>query len=260
MPISVTNIGTNSTTSATSLAVTVGAGGVPAGSLIVVCAEIFKLGSSPNINTVVDTATNSYNAGRISGHPNNVGTNGEGSISYAFNCLALANTNTITASSTATASQIAVSAFYATGIQTSSDPINAFPSTVAAGSSATPSVQLAGVPLVAGSLVIGAVGTNGPNTDTFTQDSTNGAWATPPIRVGTAVDATIAGGFLVTSAQVTYAPTLGTSRPWTDMTIVFKPAPSVGGQITASMIVTCEDLLRVTPGAGNQLTWWRYPR
>lgn len=135
MAISVTNIGTATGSSGGSLAVTVPAGGVPAGALIVV---VVSEGASTVGGSVADTAGNTYTA--VTGVFNNAASaSGYGRMYYALNATALAQNNTITFTRQTSGSNAAMSAMYATGIQTASALDTAVTNT-ATGSSTTPSV------------------------------------------------------------------------------------------------------------------------
>lgn len=227
MTISVTDIGTNSNTSGATVAVTVGVGGVPSGALIVVC--ICEQGSSTVGGSVADTAGNTY-ASAVS-QTLSPGATAFMNVFYAFNASALVSTNTITYTKQTSGDRTAISAFYATGIQTSPDPLDGAVTASAKGSSSAPSVT-SGTPGASGELFVGVVGVSGETTDTFTQDSTNGAYATPPTRVGTSgagLDPVVAGGNLVNSGSSakTYAPSI-TSRAWGDVIVGFKAAAAGG--------------------------------
>jgi hypothetical protein len=222
--MAVVNIGANSQSTALSnITITVPAGGVPAGSLIVVgIVDQTTLGGS-GISSPSDSSGNSYGSiVNASGQGTDINTSA--AIYYSFNCLALNPGDTIEVDPNGSiAGGIAISAFYWTSAQTSSDPIDGGGSNSNAGST-TPSGT--GIhPFTNGDLVVGFVATRGPSTDTFTQDSTDGAYATPPVRVGTtaATGPTLAGGTFIQSvaAATDYKPTLGTSRPWIDMTGAF---------------------------------------
>ncbi len=254
MAISVVNIGTNNNkTLATnaSLSVTVPAGGVPAGALI--CMLIGSAGNGPTIS-VTDNAGNSY-ANNI-----NIASGGSSLIfSYAYNALALVSGNLITyAFSIPNGSSLATSitAFYATGIQTTSDPLDT--RSIATGSSAAPTVTMGQALAGTGELVIGTLVTAGVIADTFTQDATNGAYATPPTRVATAggqaaTNITAAGGFFVDNASTApkYAPTI-TSRAWSTLIIAF--IFMILLEIKQSFIYTILYLVRIYVNLGHRVT------
>lgn len=252
MPISVTNIGTASdhSTTTSSLNITVPVGGVPTGALIVCCAATTVAAGTGIAGAFTDTAgintyATAWSAGNSVGF-NGVGANGYIILGYSFNSSALTSANAVTFNTSTASHSDGFSAFYATGIQTSSDPRDTAFQNTATGSSAAPSVAASAVPAAAGSLVIGIVGINAPSSDTFTQDSTNAAYANFPIRVGSSAgstlsNATIAGGEIVSSAQLTYAPALGTSRTWAAAITAFKPASTGVGDISGTgMIVGAE--------------------
>lgn len=217
MSVTVTNIGTNTGSTIATVAITVGAGGVPLGSRVIVCvadSSVSALGGS-----VADTGGNTYT--RLTGADNNnVTTNGFGAIFSAPVTTALVNTNTITYTLALTAAA-AVTAFYIQSLG-----VDAAITTVTTGSSTAPSVT-GGTPAGSGEFWVGAVSDTGPGTETFTQDATNAAWTTPPIRVGIATTGpTIAGGAITSNLRtaLTYAPTLGTTHPWAAMIVGFKIA------------------------------------
>jgi hypothetical protein len=102
-------------------------------------------------------------------------------------------------------------------------------STTANGSSTTPSISQ--TPTAAGQLFYGALSVEGPQGDAFTQDAdtTDGVWSGLP-RVasisGTAASnqCTVGGRKLVTGTTAqTWNPTLGTSRDWAQVALVFAP-------------------------------------
>jgi hypothetical protein len=95
------------------------------------------------------------------------------------------------------------------------------------GTSSAPTATQTGVAATNG-LLIGVVFW-GTTTTTFTQDSTNAAYATPPTANTGEVTATcaVAGGSFVTTGSTvsTYAPTLGASSNWVDVLMVYNPGP-----------------------------------
>jgi hypothetical protein len=220
MTISVTNIGTNSGKGVTTLAVTVPVGGVPAGALIIVGVTTISAVSTPSL---VDSKSNSYSIA--------VGGPGTGTLTIYFvwsgtNALVSGDTITFTASSFTGA----ISALYATGTQTSSTPLDKT-GISAISTTTTPSANTGTAPTVAGELIVGFIGSNGPSGDAFTQDTTDqGGFSTPPIRAGTTAggatsNQTIAGGSQVWNANsgtAFYAPTI-TSRQVQAAIATFKP-------------------------------------
>lgn len=226
MAVTVTNIGTNTGSTVATVVVTVGAAGVPKNAVIFVCvadSSVSALGGG-----VADTGGNTYT--RIAGADNNASTvNGFGAMFTAPVTTALVNGNSITYTLALTANA-AVTAFYAGTINSAVAVAQTL-----AGSSTTPSVTGASG---TASFLVGAVSMTGGSGDTFTQDSTNAAWTTPPLRVGLAGGPTIAGGsvtFNSVTASPIYAPTLGTTHPWACMLAQFSipqpaytPTPQLG--------------------------------
>jgi hypothetical protein len=226
------NIGTNTGTGVNTVAITVGAGGVPAGSLIVVgCADS---SSATTLMACTDTAGNTYQR-------NSQLLNGNTALGYetsyfAWNTAALVNGNTITVTLGQTGKNAAVSAFYCTGALTSATPLE-FNTVPNAGSSTTPTVGPSNVPAANGNLFVYFVGTDGTSADTFTQDSINAAWTNFPVRAGIAGAGgpTIAGGAFIqsTAAALSAAPVLGTSRDWGIIIRSFKAGPPANGNFFA---------------------------
>jgi hypothetical protein len=220
MAISVVSLGSTSSSTGATLTLTVT---VPAGALIFVA--IHEKTTTAG-GTVGDGGTNSYTAIN-SANPNASTANGIGKNFYAWNAGAL-SAATLTYTKAGSGNSSSMSAFYATGIQTSADPLDAaVTATPTTGSSTTPSVT-SGTPGAAGELMVGAVAWLGATTDTFTED---GAYATPPDSAFS-FNTGVGGGNLVNagSAAKTYAPTI-TSHPWAAFIYGFKAAPLTGPAI-----------------------------
>jgi hypothetical protein len=218
MTIALTSIGSNSGAAVASVAVTVGVGGVPAKSLIVFCS--CDASSNGPGGTVADTALNTYTSA-VSALNNNTLASGFGTIFYAWNSVALSSGNTITYTPATTLRNAAVSAFYAAGMANTSNPLDKTAS--GTGTSSTPSVT-SGVPKYSGELMVGVVSWAGLGTDTFTQDATNAAWATPPVQPSTLALADVAGGTFVRAnvSALTYAPAI-TTHAWAALSATFIP-------------------------------------
>lgn len=218
MTISVTNIGTNTSTTST-CSITVPVGGVPSGALICVLVTDRATGTNITGAAFSDTSSNTYN---IAGQIQVAGTNGITAISYVKNCSALVSGNSITY--TGSTSNIALSAFYATGIDIS-NPLDTAVTATNAGTSAAPSVT-SGTSSGSGELFVGGIASHG-TAGTITQDTTNG-WAVPFTNVssgGTAPDREVGGGNQVvpSTTSKTYAPTLAASTDWAIIVVAFKP-------------------------------------
>ncbi len=223
MAFSVTNIGTGSSVSGANFNIAVPAGGVPAGATIVVF--VSDRNGSIGSQAVADSKGNTYT--RITSVI--AGTSTLCSVYYAYNVSALSSGDTITITKAAT-DRAAASALYVTGIA-SGDPLDSAATNTATVSNGQPSVA-SNTPGTANDLFLGAVSTPGAS-GTFTQDSTHGAWSTPPDGVSSgsgSSDRQIAGGHLTgsgTSTQ-TYAPTFS-STPTFASSIIIALKPSAGG-------------------------------
>lgn len=132
--------------------------------------------------------------------------------------------------------------------------------TTATGSSTTPSV--ARTPTAAGQLFYGALAVEGPEGDAFTQDAdtTDGVWSGLP-RVasisGTAAsNQCVVGGWKVvtgTSAQ-TWDPTLGTSRDWAQLALVFAAASTgtTASATEATATASVQDATTAVAGSAQE--------
>lgn len=232
MAITVVNIGV-ANAAAPPVSVTVPAGGVPAGALIVVV--VCNRTNSAPAGSVTDTAGNTYTAA-AGANLNGAAANGYGRIFYAYNVAALVSGNSITFNNTGSTGRTAMSAFYATGIATASDPLVSSATATSTGNSAAPTVT-SGVPTAANCLFVGGIAVR-TVAATFVQDSTNGAWATPPntaVNGSSTTGARVFGGSLVVadSSAHTYAPTWTGSDLWAEMIVAFKP-PGGGSVGTAN--------------------------
>lgn len=225
MAIVLTHISTTSAkTSSSSLTVTVGAGGVPTGSCIFVVGGLNA--SGPTVGNASDSQGNTYQnpASLRNANTNNIAVG----IGYAYNTTtALVSGDTISIAFSAAVNASSASVFYATGLDTGSDPLDAATDNTATNVNTT-SVTMAAAPAVAGSLIVAASASRGL-LSAFVQDSTNAAYATPPNGVGTTGNPTssncaVAGGTVVSSSQLTYAPTTATGVAY----VIAAFAPSAG--------------------------------
>lgn len=181
---------------------------VPAGSLIFVTVrESVAIASG----TISDSAGNAWITipGAASG-----GTAGFATNFYTYNSLAL-SAGSITYTKNTALNGTVLSALYATGIQTTANPIDnsvtAGPTTSAA--AANPPSITSGIPSISGDLLIGVTAAADPTTLlTYTTDTGHG-WAVPPTFVAsTAALGVVGGGSQVNSGTgaTTFAPTFGT--------------------------------------------------
>lgn len=217
MTISVTNIGSNSGTGVNTVTITVPIGGVPPGATILISVS----DSSSLQGSVADSALNNYSQ-RVSQNNNNTGASGYGAIYAKFNNAALVSGNTIVFTLGVAGKNAVVNAIYVTGTTNVLDDgvQNNF------GSSTAP-VIVSGTPTGVGNIFLSIV--SGATTiASFTQDSTNAAWASPPGQVQ--ISAPVLGGGTFISldglAKV-YAPAFGTSVDWGAMSVQLAPAPVV---------------------------------
>lgn len=226
MAISVTDIGSNGNSTGATVAVTIPAGGVPSGAVIVV---VTGEGSGVNFSTggSMSDTVNTYS--QIT-HLNN-GTNlGYGVMWHADNVSALTSANSITWTKQTSGDVGVISAFYATGV--SASPLDTAVTASTAASTSTPSIT-SGTPSVAGELIVGGLtGTPASNgTLTFTN---GGSFVTPFDTVNSSVSgsgsATAAGGHEINagSAAVTFSGTLSAARANAIFVVGFKPAPPSG--------------------------------
>lgn len=230
MSVSVVNIGTAHATSGTTVTVTVGAGGVPAGVVIIIVCGYNNV--HPNTGgTISDTAGNSYFGGALDGA---YGVSASNTCMVFFTHLtsaALSSGNVITwTMDQSSGTRGAMSVFYATGLVGPPENIGVF----SIGTSATPSSGLNNN-LHVGDLVVGLVGIVG-SSGTFTQDSTNGPYATPPNESTTGTsnsDFRVDGGTMIATAVThqTYAPTYSNGKSWVCGIIIFQAAPQTMGWI-----------------------------
>lgn len=233
-----TNIGTGAVIALT-VSITVGAGGVPAGNLIVV--EVQDTTPGAATGTMSDTAGNTYTLA-ISRSPNNSSTNGSTQYFYAWNCAALVSGNTIVYTGTSGTTSKSVSAVYTNEADNTADPLISAVTTTATGTSATLSVT-SGVPGVANAVFFACVGRNNPTGAVFTQDTAHG-WSNPPndTHEGSgSPHSGINGGSQVnaTNSALTFAPGWSTTANQALLIIAFNPASSTI-TITTDMVAPVE--------------------
>lgn len=229
MPSSVVSIGTNTNTSGATLAVTVGAAGVPANVLIVVV--VTEKSTSGTSGTLADTQTNTWNTSQ-GGNLAGAIANGRGTVFFAFNSKALVNTNTITYTKNLSGAACAMSAFYVTGIGSQANPEVTAARATATGTTGTITVT-SGSPGVQGCFFVGAFCDSGTSTAGASATFTNAAnWVTPPVEANsgtTSGNARVDGGFrLQTGAIATfvYNPTMSsTAQQWALMITAFLVVP-----------------------------------
>lgn len=223
MAIGIAEIAKNNGGTGATLVSTVPAAGTPAGATIVVV--VCERANAAPGGTITDTAGNTYTA-VASASIDNTQANGFGRVFYAINTAALVSGNVITYTRAISGSPCAMECMQLTGVDAAVS-IDAAATATTTGNSATPSVT-SGIPGSGNDIFIGFVCGQG-SLGAFTQDSTNGAWATPPVASssGTADgSAKLNGGSLVASglAAKTYAPTFAVAKAWMAGIVAFKSA------------------------------------
>jgi hypothetical protein len=224
----VTSIGTVTAASGVNPVITVGAGGVPKGSLIVVI--VTEKSTSGTNGTLADSASNSYSTA-TSGSLANTAADGRGIVFYIGNCAALVNTNTITYTKNLSTAVAAMSAFYVTGIQAVANPLDSSATATATGTTGTITVT-SGTPSGGAEFFVGALCDSGSSTAGAAATFANpGGWTTPPVEANTSTSASgnarVDGGNRVGAASGTlvYNPTLSsTAQQWFLAILAFKPA------------------------------------
>jgi hypothetical protein len=212
--MAVTDQGSTSNTGTTGISILAD---IAAGSLIAVLAGIESSSGEPGFDSCTDDAGNTYHA--IGSFAN--GSNGSVTLFYCFNCKALSAGAVINPITSGSAETQAISVLSATGIQTSSDPLDVFNS--ATGTGTTPSVSF--TTTNDNDLIICGMYAKKTNATTYTQAS---GYATPFAKDGLVSlgGMFIAGGNKIVSAagSQTYNPTIGTSSAWVAIGASFKQA------------------------------------
>lgn len=203
MTISVINIGTTSNTTGATVAITVPAGGVPAGALIFIGITEFT-STGPGGGSVSDTH-NTYTSVQAKFN-NNASAQGFGDSFYAANVTALTSSDTITYTKKVSGAQCGITACYAVGI-TPTNPLDTAATAVTTGLTSSPTVT-SGTPSGAGELFFGLVTQNSGGVPGFVQAS---GWATPPNEPTATNNTAVDGGNQVNagSGTLTFNPTIG---------------------------------------------------
>ena len=210
--VTVTDLGSNSNSSGATLTLT--SVTIPAGALIVVIASEVTSGSAgicaDNVNTPYSVAA----SGAMSGAA------GFGTIFYFANAGAV-SAGTITYTKQTSGRICSISAFYVTGIATST-PLDTAVTATTAVNSATPTVT-GGVPTQSGNLTIGACAYSNPSARTLTN---TGSFVTPFATNTGQPTASCGGGHLNVqgSLATTFTPTLAAACDNRTMIVAFKPA------------------------------------
>jgi len=223
MNISVVDIGIAQSTSGTTLSIIVPPGGVPAGSLI--CLAAAQDGTITSAGTSTDSKGNSYLKKVTSVNSGN-NAYGWGAFFIVWNSIALVSGDTITYNKFSGGTQAtAISAFYATGIQTFSDPTNLIVGPVMGNGNAT----ISGTPAAGDLAVVLCILNPRSNIDVLTV--TSPAWIVPfsvsTITSGAQAGAEgLNGGHLISDgSSTTYSQTLSNASARHSLTwmLSFKP-------------------------------------
>lgn len=230
-----TNLGIIATKASTTETVTT-VTAAPAGSAIFL--GIVTNSSTATFTSITDSASNTYSLVASQAH-NNSTADGVLYVYACFDATALSSSDTITATASAAVLH-AMTAFYVEDL-----PLANFisPAELASRSSTSPTDTKTGLSAGVGYLALGFIGVRGPSGDAFTQ-ATN--WVTPPTRVGSTGGAatsnsTVAGGHqeFTGLTSITYAPTLGTSRAWAEILLVYTTAVTYDGVVAE--LATADD-------------------
>ncbi len=245
--VTVTTLGSNANVAGATVAIA--SATVPAGALIVVLTSEATSGSA---GTLADGASNSYStatSGAMSGAA------GFGTLFYIANCAAL-TAQAITFTKQTSGRAASITAFYVTGIATST-PLDAAVTATTAVNSATPTVT-SGTPGQAQTFIVGACAYgSAPATKTLTN---TGSFLVPFDNVTAQSTANGGGGNINISggAPVTFNPTLSGACDNRTMIVGFKLATAATGWwgVTqwANKTAAAGEIIRqaTTPAVGSE--------
>lgn len=228
MAISVTNIGTGSSAGGTAtVGIAVPAGGVPTGALI--CVASNETSSATAAGSVADTK-NTYSTATSGGNASNLAFGG---MYYAANASALTSSNTLTYTKNNSSNTGVCSAFYATGVLTTSPLDTAVTAAGSTGATTSPTVT-SGTPSLSGELFVAICAYR--SSSGFTEDTTHN-WATPFNQINVTVT-NLGGGNQVNAAAtaLTFNPTIGASVSCAIMVVAFKPAATASAAVSRGYI------------------------
>lgn len=246
--MAVVSLGTNATAAgAASAAITVPVGGAPGSSLIVICVSTRNSSSGGSaFGSVSDSAGNTYQLGAQHALGLSDYNGGFGAIFYTYNSLALLAGNTITYTKPSTQGSTSISVFYATNIQTATDPLDG---SVTASTGANSGIFISvtsGAATSAGDLFVGFAAYAG--TLTYNQDTTHGWGAPPAAIVGVATKPASQGGgnqINAGTSAITFSPTLSASGAWTAIVVGFLAAG--GGNTKRVSVTSAQNVLLAKP-------------
>lgn len=228
-PMAIVQIGSARGVGVSSVAITVPLGGVPTGNaLVVVASETSSVGGG-----ITDTAGSGF-IGINEQDPNNTSTVSI-FVSASGNVLLQGDSITYTLGQAGQSANI--EAFYIEGVDVSlgnhivefigsNNGINSSPLIVSSPSSSPYQVFVSAI--AAPTSIV-----------SFTQDSINANWISPPGQVSLSAPALVGGSLMIAnsvSTSVTYAPKLGNSVPWAGLTASIIRKPPVIGLVSVSEI------------------------
>jgi hypothetical protein len=219
MSIVVTTLGTNTSNNGSSVSLTGTA--IPVGSLIVIFCNTDGIQGG-----ISDSVSNTYTTLSLTG---------SAKIFYCWNCKALTVSQTITVFA---ASDACISGIYATGINNTSNPYDSgFTATAGSNNTRFPTVTSVRAPTAAGSLVFGVYETILSPALQSEFITNPGGWSNLPAVVneydfGQGGGSMIGGGYIVTSSQTTYAPTLSNAASGSIGIYAFAPPTTFATSIT----------------------------
>lgn len=199
--------------SGSTLVVTVGAGGIPAGHTIISRSAADYLSTAP---TIADTRGNTWTSVRSSPGPSNAfrASMHAGQITTA---LQAGDTITMTWASSLTNRALVLDRFSGLLVPLTVDAQNG-----SSGTSTTPDANVTSTTPV--DLVVGMVGSAAPLTDGYTQDATWTGLTRTGTQAGTAPYVSVGGAYRLATSTSTwhYKPVLGTSVAWAGIAAAFK--------------------------------------
>ena len=219
MAISVTTVGSVLGSTGTTTALTVPAGGVPSGALIVAAVQDRSTVSSGG--SVADSSSNTWAA--IVALDCAGTSNGFGCVYYTYNATALSSGNTITHTKVTSGEKVALSVLYATGIDTSAPLDTAV--TASASGTGTPFSVTSGTPSQSGELFLGVLSEKSSQTWTNTSP-----WTTPFDFIATSGNG-VGGANQVNSGTgtKTFSETITGTPNWAAFIVGFKAPAAAGG-------------------------------
>lgn len=224
----VKNIGTAfSSSSIATQSITVPAGGVPAGHLVVVRQTSFNWTSGTPACS--DSRSNTYAANWAS----NTGALGENNVFSSVLTTSLQSGDTISVSVATGNQNYCMCADEFAGSVSSSPLLQAGTSTT--GTSTAPSCSATPSSPPANILIVGFLEAAAPNTDSFTEDSTSAGgdtWhsLTAVTSPASGTQMMLRGAYKIptnSATAQTWAPTLGVSHTWVQNVLIYKGAPTV---------------------------------